>query len=137
MIIKGDKVVFIMKNGTTKRMPPGYGMMHDPDGKDFPRCSVFIGPVKRTQQPLEGGRKAKAYFGSKYKTRKAIVERIGGSWTPVGEVTEIRYTRYGKHAAPYFHPFKSFSPTLSKCGRFYRLELRNGCIIDDRGYVFP
>jgi hypothetical protein len=45
--------------------------------------------------------------------------------------------RRGKYAGAYFHPFKSFSPTLSRSGRFYRLELRNGCVVDDRGFVFP
>jgi hypothetical protein len=137
IIVKGERVVLVMKNGSTKKLPASYGILHDPDGKELPRCSVLLGPVRRTQQSIDGGRKGRAYFGSKYQMRRAVVAKVKGLWRPIGEVIEIRYTRRGRHAANYFHPFKSFSPTLSKNGRFYRLELRDGCIYDDRGFVFP
>jgi hypothetical protein len=136
IIVKGEKVVFRMKDGSQVRPPAGYGMIHDPDGKQLPKCVVFVGPVKRTQQPVESKGAAKAYFG-KLQLRKAIIARPGGSWKPIGECVEILYVRKGRYAGSYFHPFKKFSPVLSRCGRYYRLELRNGCIVDDRGFVFP
>ena len=137
IIIKGERVVFKMADGSTKRLPPAYGMIDDPDGRQLPKCVVFVGPCRRTKEPLDGGGKARAYFGSKYPTKKAFVALPAKSWHPVGEVVEILYMRRGKYAASYFHPFKKFSPTLSRSGRYYRLELRDGCIVDDRGFVFP
>jgi hypothetical protein len=112
-------------------------MIHDPDGKSLPKCVVFVGPVRRTSESIKGDGKARMYFGTTYLTKKALVALPGKSWTPVGEVVEILYVRRGKYAGAYFHPFKSFSPTLSRSGRFYRLELRSGCVVDDRGFVFP
>lgn len=137
IIIKGERVAFKMADGSVKRCPPSYGIIHDPDGRQLPRCVVFVGPVRRTQQPVEGDRKVRAYFGSDYKPKKAFVDLPARAWHPVGEVVEILYARRGRYAASYFHPFKKFSPSLSKSGRFYRLELRDGCIVDDRGFVFP
>jgi hypothetical protein len=137
IIIKGERVVFVMKDGKIKRPPASYGIIHDPDGKQLPICTVFIGPVKRTQQPAASYGKAKSYFGSKHILKQASINRPPSSWSEVGEVVEIRYVRKGKYAGGYFHPFKSFSPVLSKSGRWYKLELRSGCIVDDRGFVFP
>jgi hypothetical protein len=139
IVIKGSHVEFRMADGSRRRLPVSYGMIHDPDGKNFPRCSVFVGPVTRTQQPVKPSSKAVDYFGSKYIPRKAIIQGLVRSrnWVPVGEVAEIFYVRRGRHADRYYHPFKRFNPTLSKSGRFYRLDLRDGCIVDDRGFVFP
>lgn len=138
VIVKGDKVIFRMRDGSTRKPPPSYGIIHDPDGKELPKCIVFVGPVRRTSVPAAApSRKAKAYLGRKFPPKKAIVNRPPDSWKPIGEVVEILYERRGKYAGKYFHPFKAFSPTLSRSGRFYRLELRNGCIVDDRGFVFP
>lgn len=137
MLIKGETVVFKMADGTTKKCPESYGIVHDPDGKVLPRCVVYVGPVKRTEKPVENTGKVKAYFGRKYNPRQAIIDRPPSSWQRVGEVVEILYVRRGRYAGSYFHPFAKFSPTLSKSGRWYKLELRDGCIYDDRGFVFP
>lgn len=138
LIVKGDHVIFRMADGSSKRLSPSYGIIHDPDGAILPKCSVFIGPCRRTSQAIEHSSKSKAYFGKKYVARKAVIAKIPQSgWQEIGEVKEILYERRGKHAGRYYHPFKSFSPTLLKSGRFYRLELRNGCLLDDRGFVFP
>lgn len=137
IVIKGERVIFKMAGGRTVRVPAAYGIIHDPTGKQLPKCVVFVGPVRRTQQPAEGDSRSKAYFGTKYQPKRAFVELPRRTWQPVGEVVEILYVRRGKYAGSYFHPFKRFSPSLSRSGRFYRLELRDGCIVDDRGFVFP
>lgn len=140
IIIKGSRVAFIMANGRTMRLPAGYGIIHDPDGVALPRCEVFFGPYRRTNRPaVKASKKAARYFGKQYVPKEGSVDVPKGPWNPVGEVVEILYerTKGSQYAGKYFHPFKSFSPTLSRCSRYYRLALRNGCIIDDRGFVFP
>ncbi len=140
IIIKGSKVVFILSSGRRVRLPPSYGIIHDPDGKSLPRCEVFFGPYRKTKRVAnDPSRKARQYFGTNYVPREATVAVPDGPWQPVGEVDEILYerTKGSKYAAKYFHPFKKFSPELSRSGRYYRLALKNGCIVDDRGFVFP
>lgn len=82
--------------------------------------------------------KARSYFGPNYQATIAVVDVPSGTWKSVGKVVQIFYQRPGKYSGRYFHPFKAgFAPELFKQGRFYKLELANGCIVDDRGYVFP
>lgn len=138
LIIKGNSVVFVMKDGQRLRCPPSYGIIHDPDGEHFSRCEVFIGPIKKTQRrPTKSTNKANRYFGTRYVQKVALVDVPKGPWNPVGECVEILYKRPGQYANKYFHIFKKRSPMVSKCKRYYRLNLKDGCIIDDRGFVFP
>jgi len=140
IVIKGSRVVFILSDGRKVRLPPSYGIIHDPEGTSFSKCEVFFGPYRKTRRVAESpSRKARQYFGPKYTPKEAIVDVPKGPWKSVGEVVEILYerTKGSQYAGKYFHPFKSFAPELSKSGRHYRLALRNGCIVDDRGFVFP
>jgi hypothetical protein len=140
IVIKGSRVVFILQNGRKVRLPPSYGIIHDPEGKVLPRCEVFFGPyVKSKRIASAPSKKARKYFGSKYSPKEATVDVPDGPWNSIGEVVEILYerTKGSQYAGKYFHPFKEFSPELSKSKRYYRLALRNGCIVDDRGFVFP
>jgi hypothetical protein len=140
IIIKGSNVVLIMADGKKLRLPPSYGIIHDPDGTDLPRCDTFFGPVRKSKRIAKApSSKSRRYFGTKYNPKEATVDVPSGPWHSVGEVVEILYerTKGSQYAGRYFHPFKKFSPTLSKCGRYYKLALRNGCIIDDRGFVYP
>jgi hypothetical protein len=124
--------------GKVISLPAAYGIIHDPEGEHFDRCECFFGPYKSTQRKVEMTSKAKAYMGPSYPARFAVVDVPRGPWNSVGEVAQIFYRRPGRYSGKYFHPFKDgYAPTLSKCGRFYRLSLPGGCIVDDRGFVFP
>jgi hypothetical protein len=137
LIVKGSGIVLFFKDGSSKRFP-GMGFIHDPDGEYFDKCEVFIGKVVKTQRkPAKTSDKANRYFGSRYTQREATVDIPAGPWVPQGEVVEIRYVRKGQYAAKYFHVFKQRSPMLSKCRSYYCLALQGGCIVDDRGFVFP
>lgn len=130
------------------RLPPTYGIIHDPEGTSLPRCLVFFGPYRSTANPVKLDRTARKYFGSSYQPVAASVDiDVHGNWIPVNPslVVQIWYLRRGDvgvkgpHQGRFFHPFKSVTPplVLSKCGRNYCLEMPNGCIINDRGFVFP
>jgi hypothetical protein len=140
ILVKGTKVVFLMKDGSKIRPKASFGMIHDTEGEVFDKCTVFVGPYKKTRRtPKTIPSKATRYFGDQYQTHECIVNVPSGPWKPLGEVVQILYerTKGSKYAAKYFHIFKTKSPRLSKCGAYYRLNLQDGCIVDDRGFVFP
>jgi hypothetical protein len=138
-----------MVDGYQYESPAGYGIIHDPDGESLPKCDVFIGPFKKSRRPAEMTRAAKAYFGSKYPGLQGSVNvPIDGPWTPIGETNQIWYRRGvdGRPAlakAPYYHPFykrgrKAKALILHRGPRgFLWLSLPSGCILNERGFVWP
>jgi len=149
--VKGTHVMFDMADGTTIKCPARDGMLHDPRGQVWPRCRVLIGPFKRTRRKIEATKEMEKYYGKDYEPVAAIVNLPSrrAKKKRLGEVTMIYYVRTGTRA-PYgfHHPFKSESKFLGavlrrhpaelyEVGQFYELVLPNGCIVDDRGYVFP
>lgn len=124
--------------GKIVTLPTDHGIIHDPDGQAFDRCEVFFGPYRKTRRRAEMTKAARAYMGSDYPASYAVVDLPRGTWKPLGEVAQIFYKRPGRYDGKYFHPFKrGHAPHLFKCGRFYKLALPGGCIVDDRGFVFP
>lgn len=141
VLVKGSKVIFKMKDGRVIRARPSFGIIHDPDGQAFDRCTFYVGPVVHTRRrPDSVPSKAIRYYGRSYQPHVIQVEvPTHGTWKELGEVVEILYerTRGSQYAGKYFHIFKQRSPKLSKNKSYYRLELQGGCIADDRGFVFP
>lgn len=137
--VESDRVAFEMVSGKTIRLPTSYGTIHDQEGKVLPKCDVFFGPIKNLRQPVEMNRSHRRYFGADYRAALSMTPNIPkDGWKKVGDVVQILYVRKGKRAPGGFHhPFKSRQPTLYKNGRLYKLSLGEGCIVDDRGYVFP
>lgn len=137
---ESNRVMFEMVDGKLVRLPPSYRTLHDPTGAALPKCDVFFAPIKRTSQKVDMGRAARRYFGPEHRGVIAILPRVkDGPWKVIGRVAVIYYARLGKRAPGGFnHPFKSRQPTLSKSSRgYYKLSLGQGCLVDDRGYVFP
>ena len=140
ILAKGEKVIFAMTEGRPVRLPPSYAILHDVEGERFPKCSILLGPTRRTQRLVEPRGAAKDYFGKGYDLKLISVPRLPTmeSFRPIGRVTQIDYVRRGKYKGLYYHPFKRGThPVLSKSGRWFKLELESGCIYDDRGIVFP
>jgi hypothetical protein len=137
ILIKGDHVRFEMTDGSMITMPDSYGIIHDPEGYSLPYCEVFFGPFEVTRQRVDLTSKAKAYFGRGYEGRRAIVDvPIQGPWEFVGETIQIFYKRRGKDTRKFYHPQKR-PVRLLRCGKFYKNELPDGCVLDDRGFVWP
>jgi hypothetical protein len=137
--VESDRVAFDMEDGRRLKLPSKYGTIHDQDGTILPKCDVFFGPWKKTQHPAEMSRNQRRYFGADHQAKLAKLPKIPiDGWKEIGKVVMIYYVRRGVRAPGGFHhPFKSRQPTLFKNGRFYKLSLGSGCIVDDRGYVFP
>ena len=141
ILIKGDALIFQTDTGRMIDLPTKSGIIHDPDGEDRPKCEVFFGPYRiLRQRPTGTTRAATKYFGSRYKPAMATVDLPKGPWEPIAKVVKIFYKRGlrgADHAGGFHHPFARTPLTLSKCGRYWRLSLPQGCIVDDRGFVFP
>lgn len=137
--VESDRVAFDFANGKSLKLPAHYGTFHDQNGIVLPKCEVFFGPWKKTKQPAKMDRSQRRYFGADHKAFMAKLPQIPvDGWKKVGDVVMIYYVRRGTRAPDGFHhPYKSKSPTLYKCGRLYKLALGDGCLVDDRGYVFP
>lgn len=138
--IKGTHIKFEMVSGKLIALPSSFGIMHDPEGRDIPRCAVHFGPYTRTGSKVEPTSADRAYFGDDYRPDQVVVDLPEGAWNPIGEVVQIFYRRRGKFEGNYRHSFKRVAkPTLLKHAskKFYKFEMTSFCIIDDRGFVFP
>jgi hypothetical protein len=153
-IVKGRNVRFEMKQGPD--VSCSGAMMHDPTGKAWPAKSVLCGPIKRrlrkaSDEELSGA--GKHYFGGSYPAKVVEINAPNRSldgWKYLGEVERIYYTRVGRKNGNvlFQHPFNKPSALatvmkgrgkvrLYRKGRFVRLELPRGAILDSRGFVWP
>ena len=153
-IVKGRSCRFEMKDGPDVTCVGA--MIHDPTGRAWPKNSVLCGPfrarVRRaTDDEYRGA--SRDYLGTTHQAYIGVVDmppRALGEWDYLGEVDRIFYTRTGKkRPGRYQHPF--FKPTalatlirgrhgkvrLYRRGRFCRLELPRGAMLDSRGFVYP
>jgi hypothetical protein len=159
LIVKGTRVAFEMTEGGEVVVRPRCGMMHDPQGSSWGKCSLLVGPFNtgRSEPLLEVAaaslKSAQQYFGRNYVVREGSVElppRALSGWERLGPVDRIWYTRGGtKYPGPFKHPFgrpgvltrlfkgAGKKPILYTRGAFLRLEMQSGCMLDDRGILFP
>jgi transposase len=142
--------------------PRDAGMLYDASGRDWPRCSLLIAEFDRGKTETEEG---SDYFGRNaiiYEGGVDLPPVDIASWHKLGEIDEIFYDRAGTKHPGYFrhtfnkarnltqlilYPFKRkafkqaavlYSLWRRKTSRqFYRVELPEGCIVDDRGIVVP
>ena len=155
LIVKGTRVAFDFVDGAEMDVAPKSAMMHDAEGRDWPRCSVLIGPFSAgtTSGVPTGGkslRAARDYYGRNYVLKAGDLDtppRAMAGWRKVGSVRRIYYYRPGnRHRGDFQHPVGArkhvfFGPkgraSVYVRGRWVRLELPSGCILDDRGFVWP
>jgi hypothetical protein len=152
-IVKGRSCRFEMKEGPD--VTCGGGMIHDPTGRAWPKNSVAFGPVRRVRSASgdEFSGAGRHYLGGSYKASIGIANlppRGLDGWRYLGEVERIYYTRTGRKngGVRFQHPFSKpgalativkgkGKARLYRRGRWCRLELPRGAILDSRGYVWP
>lgn len=149
IVVKGTHVEFEREDRTVLKLPATYGMLHDPEGADRPKCEVFFAPyVLLKGDPPDLSRAARAYLGENYDARPARTDLPVTEYADLCLVRTIWYVRNGDRGVRgsnerFVHPFRTRIPfwkkslPLSKNGRSYRLVLGPYCTIDDRGFVFP
>lgn len=151
LLVKGTRVAFELADGGEVVVRASSGMLHDPEGTHWPRCSFLVVPYDRAPG-LEGeSKKAREYFGQNaviLKGQVTPVPRALSAWERWDAVTRIWYTRWGtKYRGPFKHPFGKRGITsilfgkgwavLYRRGDLLRMQMPKGCILDDRGIVWP
>jgi hypothetical protein len=124
------------------RTPPPYVLIHDTVGEIFDPCHFYVvrwyGSGGGRAMDVSGRALADArmYFGrSSFRTGRVEVPR--GPWEPRAWVRLIRYERPG-HPRAYEHLYQ-VPVMLYRCRRplAWRLELPQGCVVNDHGFVRP
>jgi hypothetical protein len=156
LIRKGTRVIVDLTNGRTVVCPRSWGMLHDPDGEDWPKDSVLIIPYRITGEPIDYS-PARHYFGSGYDVERgeptgALPPKDLRAWTRIGNVgrkdkPSLWYTRPGtSHPGPFKHKLNSgWMPwlfgkkraILYRRPRAYLIDFPDGLIADARGFVHP
>lgn len=131
------------------------GMLYDEHGTHWPKTSLLVTPFENGDEEIDTPQ-GRNYYGRETTVFKGQVDlppRPLSAWHYRGEVKEVFYDRAGKYEGPFRHefnaprglwqllwPFKKGAkePALLYARRgSYRIELPDGCIVDDRGIVVP
>lgn len=143
-LVKGDEVSFVrQRDGHVIYLPPEFVMVHDVHGELVRSCDVFVVPYAFEGKGASGSdrsllRYATEYYGKQTPLERGTVEVPVKGWQRVAETYAIRYRRAGKYKGLYEHKFSEL-PWLEKhrTTRAYRLPLPDGCVLNDRGIVWP
>lgn len=141
---KGYDVGFKLENGREVFAPKSYAMLHDPSGRDWPKCSVLVVSIRKGNEEIDN-REAEKYFGYvPHGGRTHLPPENLDRWSLVGDVKEIDYWRPGEFKGGWYHPFQGGGwlfpkpfPVLYRNGRALRIELGSGCTLNWRGFVWP
>lgn len=155
LLCMGREIEFDLKSGETIIAPVRAGMLFDATGAAWPKCSLL---VKRFESGTARSKEGKDYFGRKADVYEGDIElppRALSQWKRRGELEAIFYERAGTKLPGFFrHRFNKprglykvifwikgraakTPAVLYSRGRDYRVELPDGCIVDDRGIVLP
>jgi len=138
ILVKGGRVDLYLENESSPVvLPPDYGLVHDPNGRDLDKCSLFVGPIEVTDEPIsQMSPEAVEYFGSDYEARKAFLDVPNEGWNLVGRVVEIVYFRPGKLEDDWRHKFDA-PQELYRSGDWYLLRFPEDCKLTHRGIEKP
>jgi hypothetical protein len=158
MLVRGDRISFVSTEQVRrvgahelndKKMPsdlvcpPSYVLVGDPSGTMFDNCHFYVvkwsqSRAKRSNIEPEAKERADEYFGSTRGLQVGSVDIPKGPWQRVAKVKYIRYRRFGEHAGNYEHTWE-FPVTLqvSQNPLAWRVPLPQGCVVDERGFVWP
>ena len=138
VLVKAGEVDLWMDDGRHLiGCPEGYGLVHDESGETLDRCSLFVGPIETTDEPVsELPTDASVYFGSDYEARKARIDVPDGKWNPLGQVRSIVYFRPGRYEGDWTHDFDPPVP-LYEQGDWLLIKLPPNCKVNFRGIVYP
>lgn len=150
LAVKAHDVSFELVGGGAARAARSHGLIHDEAGEVWPRCSLLVGPYTRGTAEGTMDAAARRYYGAGWRARRGRItlppRALAGQWRKVGTVSRIYYVRLGNvfGGTTFRHKFAArrlwIFPTpaiLYRHGRWLRLELPAGCIVNWRGFVSP
>jgi hypothetical protein len=156
----GTCVTFVLKDGGEIDARKRDALLYDPSGRYWPRCSLLVAGFDRGGGVARDATKeARAFYGRSATIRAGTLEMVPpldlSAWARLGPLESIFYERRGTKAPGYFrHEFNKprglwkliFAikgrsvkqpAVLYNLRSLYRVELPEGCIVDDRGIVAP
>jgi hypothetical protein len=143
-LVKGDQVSFVRaRDGHVIYMPPSHVMVHDVHGELVRTCDLYVVPYVHTRNGASDSdkslrKKAEEYYGKTTPLEMGTVDVPTQGWHRVAATYAIRYRRMGKHKGLYQHEFAEL-PWLeqNRSTLAFRLPLPDGCVLNDRGIVWP
>lgn len=138
VLVKGGRVdLYLDDREAPIVLPPEYGLIHDPSGQMLDKCSLFVGPIEATDEPVsEIPPEAVEYFGNDYEVRKAFVDIPEEGWNLEARVVEIVYFRPGKLEDDWKHKFGA-PQDLYRSGDWHLLRFPEDCKLTHRGIEKP
>lgn len=161
VLVRGDLSALDLDDGTTLTVPKKFGLIHDPTGLVLNRCDIYITRYTISTKPVGAipQRIAKfvdAYLGKETPRVRVAVEIPKGPWHRLGVIRTVHYVRRNTEDAkkdglfyhdfdgsegPLSYTFSDRDPTTeileSRSMRAFKLELPDGCIVNERGFVWP
>lgn len=160
LLVRGDKISFVSSEQVERTgvhslddskmpsdivLPDDYVLVQDPTGRHLSKCDFYVvrwQNVAPNSGKLSGKVKEIAldYFGDGAKIKRGSVElpEIDCQWNSVAEIAFIRYRRAGELEGLYEHPY---NPRVhlyeTDAPLAWRLPLPTGCVVDERGFVWP
>lgn len=162
LICMGRHVIMELEDCDDVELPARWGMLHDPSGTFWPKCSLLFCKFSQGSES-DSSDEGVGYFGKhadvcRGQTKMPLPDLHDG-WREVGIVKQIFYERAGTKAPGRFkHKFNDprgwmwlvalfkrrvaeTPPVLFEYNqngmRALRLELPDGCAVDDRGIALP
>lgn len=147
MLLRGNRVSLVADDDeTTFDLPDHFWMVWDKSGRILRRCDVFILPCKQVSSrnvefdPSDVA-EAEDYWGPRDRWVAWQFDLPKGPWKKVARLARIGYRR--GRTGNWMHPGPSEAPleqpvTLYESpGVGYRIRMPDGCVLDDRGFIFP
>ena len=161
VLVRGDLASLDLDDGTKLRVPKKFGVVHDPTGITLNKCDIYLTKYTVSTKPVGAIPKGMAKFVDAYLGRgtprvRVAVEIPKGPWHRLGVVKTVHYVRrnqddterdglfyhhFDGSEGPWSYTFTDKDPTTvlleSRCMHAFKLELPDGCIVNDRGFVWP
>jgi hypothetical protein len=153
MLCRGTRVILELTEGRDIKPPAGYGLLHDTEGKEWPKNVVLLGPFRRGGKTEEVPSRVRYYLGRTHIIHQghAATESLPrelSAWKEVGKLRVLYYCRGGTKGPGCAHHKLNKSiidrllhgrgtVTVYKHGRWYRLQFPRNARMDDRGFLYP
>ena len=149
LIAAGWAVRIELEDGPTLVGAAGAALLHDPSGRHWGSCSALVHTIHKLGAPCDDAYATK-YLGTPKQGEVSLPPRALSGWKFEGRAEAILYTRRGKHAGHYAHPFGETSfagfqvgqdatlfPRVYSWRGAYRIELGPQCVWNEKGIVYP
>jgi hypothetical protein len=121
------------------KLPAGFVLVHDASGGVFNKCDFYCvrwhGAIREKVEISPADREIARRYFKNARPQVGEVDTPVGPWRRICKVKFIRYRRPG-YPRGFEHPYDP-AVWLYGCDNALKLSLPGGCVVDDRGFVWP